>query len=266
MEKKKSEANACGFDRLVTSISRAALISSINLGDKVDRGNKNLESISQHDSGRFRELRAMRISEQSLRPLISASSACLPSQLFHCLSAIIAAELGAGEQPLVAVCAEVLAGVGRAAARVDAVGQLAGEGLRLDAAAMDELVLLEDVSAKKFNLLVNLTRKSLLGSAMSGRTAALPSRSLPITTAAAAAAQKVQTRNMNTTNHGAFLRSSLGSSSSQCLAEEATTAKWKSHHHNSKVVRKRFSIFPHALGSSRWHSPPTPLPSQPPLL
>lgn len=68
-----------------------------------------------------------------------------------------------------------------------------------------------------------------------------------------------------TTNHDTFLRS-LGSSSSQCLAEEeATTAKWKSHHHNSKVVRKRFSIFPHALGSSRWHFPPLyfALPSRP---
>lgn len=109
------------------------------------------------------------------RALISASSACLPSQLFHCLSAIIAAELGTGEQPLVAVCAEVMPGVGGAAARVDAVGQLAGEGSRLDPAAMHELVLLEDVSAEKSNLRANLTRKSLLGSAESGRTAALPS-------------------------------------------------------------------------------------------
>lgn len=86
--------------------------------------------------------------EQSSRALISASSACLPSQLFHCLSAIIAAELGTSEQPLVAVCAEVMPGVGGAAARVDAVGQLAGEGLGLDPVAMHELVLLEDVSVR----------------------------------------------------------------------------------------------------------------------
>ena len=66
--------------------------------------------------------------------------------MFHCLSAIIAVGLNTDEQPLVAVCEKVAFGVRGAAAHVDAAGQLAGEGLGGDAVAMDELVLLEDVS------------------------------------------------------------------------------------------------------------------------
>lgn len=64
------------------------------------------------------------------------------------MSAIIAAELDTNEQPLVAVCAEVMAGVSGAAACVDAVGQLAGNGLGLDPVSMHELVLLEDESVR----------------------------------------------------------------------------------------------------------------------
>lgn len=81
------------------------------------------------------------------------------------MSAIIAVQLGTNEQLLVIVCEKVVPGVGGAAARVDAVGQLAGKGLGVDPVAMHELVLLQDVSAKEFNLFVNLTHKSLLGSA-----------------------------------------------------------------------------------------------------
>lgn len=85
----------------------------------------------------------------------------LPSQLFHCLSSIIAARLRASEQLLVAVCELVIAGVVGAAADEEAVGLLAGEAARCKAVAMDELVLLEDVPGTRLS--VNSTRKSRLG-------------------------------------------------------------------------------------------------------
>jgi hypothetical protein len=47
------------------------------------------------------------------------------------------------------VCKQVSPRVGGVAADVDAARKLAREGLGLDAPAMDELVLLEDVSATR---------------------------------------------------------------------------------------------------------------------
>jgi hypothetical protein len=72
----------------------------------------------------------------------------LPSQLFHCLSAIIAARLCANKQSLVIVCKQMIPGFGGVASDVDAVGKLAWEGSDGDSVAMDELVLLENVSGE----------------------------------------------------------------------------------------------------------------------
>lgn len=73
----------------------------------------------------------------------------LPSQLFHCLSAIIAARLVANEQPFVVVCEKMTSHLRRAPAGVDAIGKLAGKSLRLDSTSMNEFVLLENESEKK---------------------------------------------------------------------------------------------------------------------
>ena len=70
---------------------------------------------------------------------------CLPSQLFHCLSTIIAIRLCAHELSLVIVCESVVFGVSGVATDVDAVGKLARERFRLDATSVDEFVLLKDV-------------------------------------------------------------------------------------------------------------------------
>lgn len=70
----------------------------------------------------------------------------LPSQLFHCLSAIIAARLCANKQFLIIVCKQMIPRVRRVSTDVEAVGKLAGKALRSDSIAMNELVLLEGVS------------------------------------------------------------------------------------------------------------------------
>lgn len=81
--------------------------------------------------------------------LVGSSGSCLPSQLFHCLSSIIAARLVTNEQSLVIVCKRMISCVRRAAADVDAVGKLARESLRLDSVAMNKLVLVEDEPKQK---------------------------------------------------------------------------------------------------------------------
>jgi hypothetical protein len=80
----------------------------------------------------------------------------LPPQLFHCLAAIIAVRLSANQQLLVIVCERMVASVGGAAADVDAVGKLAGEGRGGDSVAVQELVLFEDVSVDGEELLVEV--------------------------------------------------------------------------------------------------------------
>lgn len=73
----------------------------------------------------------------------------LPSQLFHCLSTIIAARLCANKQSLVIVCKQMISRVRGVATDVDAVGKLARESSDGDSVAMDELVLVQDVSEER---------------------------------------------------------------------------------------------------------------------
>lgn len=71
----------------------------------------------------------------------------LPSQLFHCLSSIIAARLATDERLHLTMCEWMRPRIRGTPVDMDAVRELAWKDPRFDASSMDEFVLFEDVPA-----------------------------------------------------------------------------------------------------------------------
>ncbi|CRL04671.1 CLUMA_CG017735, isoform A [Clunio marinus] len=70
----------------------------------------------------------------------------LPSQLFHCLSAIIAVWLCTNERFLVTMCKKMISCVGCIVTNVNAVRKLAWESFCLEAITMNKFVLFKNMS------------------------------------------------------------------------------------------------------------------------
>lgn len=137
------------------------------------------------------------------------------------------------------------------AADVDALGELARESFRLNSLPMDELVLLQNVSERKQKLANVLWSSSKAPHCVRLFPNHIQLKNLfwrwEIETKKVFLKTKQQQQQIMqffssvwawSENGWNFVLPSAGGSDRE----------WKSHHHNSKVVRKRFSIFLHSPG------------------
>lgn len=126
-------------------------IRSISDQSKANEKRSSLISKTAQNSKKFPPWKESKKIDLSVSSSADSIHDFLPSQLFHCLAAIIAARLCANKQSLVIVCKQMIARVGGVAADVDAVGKLARKSRGGDSIAVYELVLFENVSVGEKN-------------------------------------------------------------------------------------------------------------------